>query len=76
MHEAAEASKPATVGEGYDGSAIAPEDITLYSYHLLRTLREGRGQFRKLLGTDDEAAVFFVLSRALATRVGEELVIT
>lgn len=76
VHEAAEASKPATMGEGYDEGTIAPEHIPLYSYHLLRTLREGPVPFRRLFGTDDEAAVFFLLSRALATREGEALVIT
>ena len=76
VHEAAEASTPATVGEGYDDGMISREHIPLYSYDLLRTLREGPVKFRRLFGTDDEAAVFFLLSRALATRVGEELVIT
>ena len=75
VHEAAEASKPANLGEGYD-EAIAREHIPLYSYHLLRTLREGPLQFRQLFGTDNEAAVFFLLSRGLATRQGDNLVIT
>jgi hypothetical protein len=76
VHEAAEASKPATAGPGYDEGTIPHEHIPVYSYHLLRTLREGPVKSRQLFGTEDEAAVFFLLSRALATREGEELAIT
>jgi uncharacterized caspase-like protein len=75
VHEAAENSTPTTAGAGYEGG-IPREHIPLHSYHLLRALREGPVKLRQLFGTEDEAAVFFLLSRALATRDGEHLVIT
>jgi hypothetical protein len=76
VHEAAENAKPPTAGEGYDDTETAHEHVPLYSYHLLRALREDAIKLRQLFGTEDEAAVFFLLSRGLANREGEDLVIT
>lgn len=75
VHEAAESSKPATAGDGYDADEASHEHVPLYSYHLLRSLRDGPVKFRQLFGTEDEAAVFFLLSRELAQREGDDLVI-
>jgi hypothetical protein len=75
IHESAEATKPATAGEGFDQGA-GREHIPVYSYNLLRNLNHGPVPLKTLFGTDDEAAVFFLVSRGLATREDEHLLIT
>jgi hypothetical protein len=42
----------------------------------LRELSGAPVPLRRLFGTDDEGAVFFLVSRDLATRSGSDLVIT
>lgn len=74
VHEAAEATKPSTVGEGF-GSGPRQEYIPVYAYNLLRNLNHGPILLRTLFGSDDEGAVFFLVSRGLASREGEHLVI-
>ena len=76
VHEAAESSKPATAGSGFRGDASKSEHVPVYSYHLLRALGEGPVPLNRLFGTSDEGAVFFLVSRGLASRVGAELVAT
>jgi hypothetical protein len=75
VHEAAEASKPSTVGEGF-GIGPSREFIPVYSYNLLRNLSSASVPLRSLFGSDDEGAVFFLVSRGLATRDGLNLCIT
>jgi hypothetical protein len=75
IHESAEMTKPATAGEGFTQSRD-DEHIPVYSYNLLRNLTHGRLLLRGLFGTEDEGAVFFLVSRGLATRDGEYLVAT
>jgi len=75
VHEAAEESMPPTAGEGY-GSGPAHEFIPVYSYNLLRSLNAGPVALQQLFGSDDEGAVFFLVSRGLATREGGSLTIT
>ena len=77
VHEAAEASKPATAGAGFGtGTADRVEHVPVYSYNLLRLLGRGPVALRRLFGSDDEGAVFFLVSRGLAMREADELVIT
>jgi hypothetical protein len=75
VHEAAEESTPSTAGEGF-GTGPDREFIPVYSYNLLRRLSEGPVSLRSLFGSDDEGAVFFLVSRGLALREADELVIT
>lgn len=75
VHEAAEASKPSTAGEGY-GIGPNREFIPVYSYNLLRSLNAAPVPLRSLFGSDDEGAVFFLVSRGLAVRDAENLRIT
>ena len=75
VHEAAEDSKPSTAGEGY-GAGPSQEFIPVYSYNLLRSLNRGAVELKSLFGSDDEGAVFFLVSRGLATRDNEDLIIT
>ena len=75
VHEAAESSKPATAGEGY-GTGPDREFIPVYSYNLLRNLNQGPVLLKSLFGSDDEGAVFFLVSRGLAVREGNSLAIT
>jgi hypothetical protein len=78
-HEAAELLKPAMGEPGkaaFRSSTARPEHIPVYSYHLLRRLGEGPVSLATLFGTDDEGAVFFLVTRELAERVGQNLVIT
>jgi hypothetical protein len=75
VHEAAEESKPATAGQGF-GEGPDREFIPVYSYNLLRTLGQTSVPLRALFGSDDEGAVFFLVSRGLAVRDGAELRIT
>lgn len=75
VHEAAEESIPATAGEGY-GVGRSQEFIPVYSYNLLRNLNAGAVPLKSLFGSDDEGAVFFLVSRGLAARDGGSLMIT
>ncbi|WP_055045796.1 hypothetical protein [Devosia sp. A16] len=75
VHEAAEESIPPTAGEGY-GTGPSHEFIPVYSYNLLRNLNAGAVPLRRLFGSDDEGAVFFLVSRGLAARDGASLMIT
>ena len=74
VHEAAEETKPSTVGEGF-GTGPRQEYIPVYAYNLLRNLNQAPVLLRTLFGSDDEGAVFFLVSRGLASREGEHLVI-
>jgi hypothetical protein len=78
-HEASDLMRPALGESANPSSANAParqEHVPVYSYNLLRTLERGPVLLRSLFGTDDEGAVFFLVSRGLAERRGPELVIT
>lgn len=75
VHEAAEERKPATAGEGF-GTGPHREFIPVYSYNLLRALGQGSVPLKSLFGSDDEGAVFFLVSRGLAVRDGANLSIT
>ena len=74
VHEAAEATKPATAGEGFDRRR--QEFIPVYAYNLLRNLHQSPVLLKSLFGSDDEGAVFFLVSRGLAIRESEQLTIT
>ena len=76
LHETAEESKPATAGEGFVEVRANVEHIPVYAYHLLRRLSTSPIALPSLFGTDDEGAVFFLVSRGLATRIDDNLVIT
>ncbi len=67
VHEAAEESKPSTAGEGF-GTGPSREFIPVYSYNLLRRLNIAPVPLKHLFGSDDEGAVFFLVSRGLASR--------
>lgn len=75
VHEAAEESKPSTAGEGF-GEGPGREFIPVYSYNLLRNLSAAPVALKSLFGSDDEGAVFFLVSRGLAVRNATELRIT
>ena len=75
VHESAEATKPATSGEGLAEGARR-EFIPVYAYNLLRNLNQSPVLLKALFGSDDEGAVFFLVSRGLAVREGEQLMIT
>ena len=75
VHEAAEITKPSTTGEGY-GTGARQEFIPVYAYNLLRNLSHEPVLLRTLFGSDDEGAVFFLVSRGLAVREGQHLMIT
>ena len=75
VHEAAEETIPSTAGEGY-GDGPRQEFIPVYAYNLLRNLSQGPVLLRSLFGSDDEGAVFFLVSRGLAAREAEHLTIT
>jgi hypothetical protein len=75
VHEAAENAKPATAGGGF-GAGPDREFIPVYSYNLLRNLNQAPVLLKSLFGSDDEGAVFFLVSRGLAMRVGDDLEIT
>ena len=77
-HEASDLMRPAVL-EGIRHSSRKtnrPEHIPAYSYGLLRRIHAGPVALRSLFGTDDEAAVFFLVSRGLAERDADQLVIT
>ena len=75
VHEAAETTIPSTAGEGF-GDRARREFIPVYAYNLLRNLNQGPVSLKSLFGSDDEGAVFFLVSRGLAIREGDQLVIT
>lgn len=75
VHEAAEKSIPFTTGEGFDGARSA-EHIPVYAYNLLRSLEDKPVAINALFGTEDEAAVYFLVSRGLARRIDDQLVAT
>jgi len=75
VHESAEITRPPTSGEGF-APRQRPEHVPVYAYSLLRELSGAPVPLRRLFGTDDEGAVFFLVSRDLATRSGSDLVIT
>lgn len=75
VHEAAEATRPETTGAGF-GSGLRQEFIPVYAYNLLRNLNRAPVPLRALFGSDDEGAVFFLVSRGLAVREGSDLMIT
>lgn len=75
VHEAAEETIPSTAGEGY-GEGPRREFIPVYAYNLLRNLNHAPVLLRSLFGSDDEGAVFFLVSRGLAIREGAHLTIT
>ena len=75
VHEAAEETSPSTAGEGY-GDGPRREFIPVYAYNLLRNLNQGPVLLKSLFGSDDEGAVFFLVSRGLATREADHLIIT
>jgi len=76
LHETAEASKPATAGEGFFEVRVKVEHVPVYAYHLLRRLSISAIALESLFGTDDEGAIFFLVSRGLATRFEGNLTIT
>ena len=75
LHEAAERTKPATSGTGF-GDGPRQEFIPVYAYKLLRNLHHGPVLLKALFGSDDEGAVFFLVSRGLAVREGPDMMIT
>ena len=75
VHEAAEETKPATAGEGF-GDGPRREFVPVYAYTLLRNLSRQPVLLKALFGSDDEGAVFFLVSRGLAVRDAEQLKIT
>lgn len=75
VHEAAEKSIPFTTGEGFDGARSA-EHVPVYAYNLLRSLEVKPVAINTLFGTEDEAAVYFLVSRGLARRVEDQLLST
>jgi hypothetical protein len=75
VHEAADETRPATAGGGFD-TEHRGDFIPVYAYNLLRNLHQAAVPLRSLFGTDDEGAVFFLVSRGLAIREGANLEIT
>jgi hypothetical protein len=75
VHEAAEETMPATAGEGF-GEGARREFIPVYAYNLLRNLSHAAVPLQSLFGSDDEGAVFFLVSRGLASRERDQLMIT
>ena len=75
VHEAAEETIPSTAGGGY-GDGPHREFIPVYAYNLLRNLNQAPVLLKSLFGSDDEGAVFFLVSRGLAAREGDHLIIT
>lgn len=78
MHEASDLMRPAVAESNRQAATPGTrlEYIPAYSYGLLRRIHRGPVALRTLFGTDDEAAVFFLVSRGLAERDDDQLVIT
>lgn len=78
-HEASDLMRPSLQG-GHQSEATVPgyrrEHVPAYSYSLLRQLSDGPVALLQLFGSDDEAAVFFLVSRGLAERNNNKLMIT
>lgn len=72
VHEAAEQTIPSTSGEGF-GVGPTREFIPVYAYNLLRNLHVAPVLLQSLFGSDDEGAVFFLVSRGLAMREAAHL---
>lgn len=76
-HESAALMMPTLSRAETDTQKSPPQEhIPVYSYHLLRRLGEAPVELHSLYGTEDEAAVFFLVSRGLATRIETMLVIS
>lgn len=79
-HEASELMRPSLASSDHPAEVEVPghrrEHVPAYSYGLLRQLSEAPVSLNRLFGTDDEAAVFFLVSRGLAEREGAVLKIT
>jgi len=78
-HESAELLRPdltSALEEQQAEPHPSVEHVPVYSYHLLRRLERGRVPLKSLFGTDDEAAVAFLISRGLAERKNTLLGIT
>ncbi len=77
-HEASDLMRPAIAGNARQSvsSGARSEYIPTYSYGLLRRINQGPVALRSLFGTDDEAAVVFLVSRGLAERYDDLLKIT
>lgn len=70
-HESAELLKPGFIeGRPTHRQIERAEHVPVYSYNLVRALSRGPVALATLFGTDDEAAVFFLVSRGLAERSG------
>lgn len=70
-HESAELLRPdltSALEEQQSRPDANVEHVPVYSYHLLRRLGRERVPVKSLFGTDDEAAVAFLISRGLAER--------
>ncbi|MCF1740721.1 hypothetical protein [Paradevosia shaoguanensis] len=69
-HEAADLMRPVMAPPSAPAPSIQrrAEHIPVYAYDLLRTLSRGPVSLTTLFGTDDEGAVFFLVSRGLAAR--------
>jgi hypothetical protein len=77
-HEASDLMRPSVSGNARHAKVgdARSEHIPAYSYGLLRQINQGPVALRNLFGTDDEAAVVFLVSRGLAERDGDALKIT
>lgn len=78
-HEASDLMRPSvseTDRQGLQADELRIEHIPVYSYGLLRDLHEGAVSIQTLYGTDNEAAVAFLISRGLANRADDTLTIT
>ena len=78
-HEASDLMRPTISAEMQltDGMpAQKREHVPVYAYNLLRALGRGPVALQALFGTDDEGAVYFLVSRGLATREDGDLTIT
>jgi len=74
LHETAEESKPVIVGQGFLEARLTRfEHIPFYAHQLLRRLGSKPVALLSLFGTDDEGAVFFLVSRGLASREAGDL---
>lgn len=78
-HEASDLMRPNISNsdrQGIRADRQRLEHIPVYSYGLLRDLNQGAVPIVSLYGTDNEAAVAFLISRGLAARADDKLVIT
>ncbi len=78
-HEASDLMRPdisKSDRQGLRADRPMLEHIPVYSYSLLRDLNQGAVPITSLYGTDNEAAVAFLISRGLADRTDDKLVIT